>query len=181
MQEETKKPISRVKKEETVKQLVEKFSRAKSVVLTDNSGLTVAAQSELKNKLRGVDAEMVVAKNTLLKLASIKTGHQVPDEVLNGPTAALFAYSDEIGPIKELTNFAKTNERPVIKLGFLGTSLLTTERVNSLAKLPSKDVLRGNLVGSLSSPLYGVMGVLSANIRNLVYTINAIKEQKSNF
>lgn len=174
------KAKSRIKNEETVENLVEKLTKAKTVVLTDQSGLPVSLSSELKKKLRAVEAESLVTKNTLLKIASKKTGHAIPDEALEGPTAALFAYGDEISPIKELTTFAKTNEKPVIKVGFLGTDLLTADRIAALAKLPSKEVLRGKVVGGLYSPLYGMVGFLNANLRNLVYTINAIKDQKSN-
>jgi len=173
-----KKSNSRIKKEQTVAVLKEKLSRAKAVVLADQSGLSVTKLSELKKKLKGVDAELLVAKNTLLKIATNETGHSVADEILQGPTATLFAYGDEISPLKELTTFAKENEKPALKAGFLGTTLLSVERLNQLAKLPGKDVLRGKVVGSLYSPLYGIVGVLNGNLRNLVYALNAIKEQK---
>src|SRR3972149_194615 len=117
------KAASRIKNEETVESLVEKFNKAKTVVLTDQSGLSVSLSSELKKKLRAVDAESLVAKNTLFKIASKRSGHSIPDEALEGPTAALFAYGDEISPIKELAAFAKTTEKPKIKVGFLGTEL----------------------------------------------------------
>jgi large subunit ribosomal protein L10 len=175
---EQNKPASRIKNEETVEALVEKLNKATSVVLTDQSGLPVSLSSELKKKLKAVEAESLVTKNTLLKLASKRTGHAIPDEALEGSTAALFAYGDEISPIKELTTFAKTNERPKIKIGFLGKDLLTAEKIAQLAKLPSKETLRGQLVGGLYSPLYGMVGVLNANLRNLVYTLNAIKESQ---
>lgn len=174
-----KKAKSRIKNEEAVAALVEKLNKAKTIVLTDQSGLSVAISSELKKKLRNVDAESLVTKNTLLKIASKQTGHIIPDEALEGPTAVLFAYGDEISPLKELTAFAKTNEKPFIKIGFLGKDLLTSERISQLAKLPSKETLRGQVVGGLYSPLYGIVAVLNANIRNLVYTIAAIKDQKS--
>lgn len=173
------KPQSRLKNEKTIEALVEKLEKATSVVLTDQSGLSVALSSELKKKLRAVEAETLVAKNTLLKLASKKTGHEIPTEALEGPTAALFAYGEPLSPIKELTTFAKTNEKPTIKIGFLGTDLLTAEKIAQLAKLPSKEVLRGKVVGSLYSPLYGMVGVLSANLRSLVYVLNGIQESKS--
>lgn len=173
------KPQSRIKNEETIESLVEKLNKATSVVLTDQSGLPVSLSSELKKKLRSVDAESLVTKNTLLKLASQKTGYSIPDEALEGPTAALFAYGEPISPIKELTAFAKTNEKPKIKLGFLGKDLLTAEKIGQLAKLPSKEILRGKVVGGLYSPLYGIVGVLNANLRNLVYTLNAIKDSQA--
>ncbi len=177
---EEKKAKSRIKKEETVESLVEKLNRASSVVLTDQSGLPVSLASDLKKKLKAAQAESIVTKNTLLRIASQKTGHEIPEEALTGPTATLFAYGDEISPIKELTSFAKTNEKPTIKIGFLGKTILSVDRINQLAKLPSKEVLRGQVVGGLYSPLYGIVGVLNGNIRNLVYTLNAIKDQKSN-
>lgn len=181
MNVETKKPQSRVKKEQTVEVLKNKLAKAKSVVLTDNSGLTVTQVDELKKKLRAVDAEMIVAKNTLLKIAAKSIGHEVPEEVLEGPTAALFAYSDEFSPLKELEAFTKTNEKPVVKAGFLGSTFISAERVISLAKLPSKEVLRGQVVGSLYSPLYGIVGVLNANLRNLVFALDqVIKGKKAN-
>lgn len=174
------KAKSRIKNEETVSSLKEKLQEAKAVVLTDQSGLSVSLASELKKKLKIVNAESVVAKNTLIKIASKELGIEFPEEALNGPTAALFAYSDEVAPLKELTAFAKTNEKPVIKAGLLGSTILSVEKVTQLAKLPTKEVLRGKVVGGLYSPLYGMVGVLNANIRNLVYTISAIKDQKSN-
>lgn len=174
------KPASRIKNEETVELLKEKLNSAKSIVITNHSGLTVAESSQLKNKLRAVDSEFLIAKNTLIKLAAKETGHEIPDEVLEGPTSILFAYSDEVSPIKELTAFAKTSEKPVIKAGLLGTNFLSTDRISQLAKLPSKETLQGKVVGGLYSPLYGIVGVMSANLRNLVYAINAIKDQKSN-
>lgn len=176
---EKEKAASRIKNEETVEALVEKFTKAKTVVLTDQSGLPVSLSSELKKKLKAVEAESLVTKNTLLKIASKKTGHAIPDEALEGPTAALFAYGDEISPIKELTAFAKANEKPTIKVGFLGKDLLTSDRINQLAKLPSKETLRGSVVGGLYFPLYSMVGVLNANLRNLVYVLNGIQESKA--
>ncbi|HSX57778.1 MAG TPA: 50S ribosomal protein L10 [Candidatus Saccharimonadales bacterium] len=169
------KAASRIKNEESVDSLVEKLNRSKSVVLTDQSGLSVSLASELKKKLRGVDAESLVTKNTLLKIASQKSGYEIPTEALEGPTAVVFGYGDEIAPIKELTTFAKTNEKPVLKTGFLGSDLLSAEKITELAKLPSKEILQGKVVGGLASPLYGMVGVLNANLRNLVYAIDQIR------
>src|SRR3990172_640818 len=136
------KAASRIKNEETVASLKEKLTRSKAVVLTDQSGLSVSLAGELKKKLKEVDAESVVAKNTLIKIATKELGIDFPEEVLTGPTAALFAYNDEVSPLKELAAFAKTNEKPVVKAGLLGTTILSVERVAQLANLPTKEVLR---------------------------------------
>ncbi|HEY4694984.1 MAG TPA: 50S ribosomal protein L10 [Candidatus Nanoarchaeia archaeon] len=176
--DEEKKPASRIKKEQTVAQLREKLSRAKTVVLADQSGLSVSKIGELKKKLKGVDAEILVAKNTLLKIAAREAGYEVPDETLVGPTAALFAYDDEVAPLRELSTFAKENEKPSVKVGFLGKTLLSVERIAQLGRLPSKEVLHRRVVGSLYSPLYGVVSVLNANLKNLVYALDQIKASK---
>lgn len=171
------KAKSRIKNEETVASLKDKMSRANAVVLTDQSGLSVSLASELKKKLKTVDAESVVAKNTLIKIASKELGIEFPEESLNGPTAALFAYNDEVAPLKELAAFAKTNEKPTVKAGLLGSTILSVDRVAQLAKLPTKDALRGKVVGALYSPLYGIVGVLNGNIRNLVSVLSQASQK----
>jgi large subunit ribosomal protein L10 len=178
VENEVKKSQSRIKKEETVDTLAEKIARAKSMVLADHSGLSVTASQELKRALRAVKSEFTVAKNTLLSLAAKKSQLPIPDDQLKGPTSILFSFDDEIEPIKKLSEFTKKYETPKVKVGFLQGELLTADRVSSLASLPSKDILYGKVVGSLYSPLYGLVGALSGNIRNLTYVLNAIKDSK---
>src|SRR3989344_1246132 len=178
MNEEKKSP-SRIKKELAVASLVDKLTKARSVVLADFSGLSVTAGQELKKALKGVKAEFTVAKNTLLSIAARKAGYKIPESELKGPTSVVFSYEDEVAPIKELATFAKKYETPKVKVGFLGNSLLTTERVNELARLPGKGILHGQVVGRLDSPLYGLVGVLNGNIRNLVYALEQIRAGKT--
>ena len=97
---------TRLQKEESITELTEKFSRAKSVVLTDYQGLTMKQLSELRDKLRDVDAELQVTKNTLLA-RSLPDGVSLPESSFQGSTATLFAYDDEISPIKLLVKALK--------------------------------------------------------------------------
>ncbi|MEX0617008.1 MAG: 50S ribosomal protein L10 [Candidatus Woykebacteria bacterium] len=176
--DETKKSSARTKKELTIESLAEKFTSAKSIVLADYQGLNVSAFTEVKNKLEEDKAEFTVAKNTLLKLAAKKAGLEIPAEALEGPTAALFAYGDEITPIKDLAKLAKQYEKPTPKAGFLGTQFLSADRIKQLALLPSKLELQAKVVGSLNSPIYGIVSVLHANIRNLVYVLSQVNQSK---
>jgi len=162
---------------EKVQDLTEKLNRAKAVVLTDYRGLTVAQISELRSKIEAAGAEYEVTKNTLL---SRSTGvKEVPTEALEGPTATLFAFEDEVAPLKALADFIKANSLPAIKIGFIGNTLLSPDQVNELAKLPSRDVLIGKLLGMLQSNQSRLVSVLSGNIRKLVYVLDSISKAKT--
>lgn len=171
---------SRAKKELSLADLKVKIAKAKSIVVTDYRGLTMVQLQELRSAL-GTSGEFTVAKNTIL--ARALNEHGVADataDTFAGPSAVLFSYDDEVGPLKVLVKFAATAQsRPVIKGGLLENNILSADRINALSKLPSKEVLRGQVVGALVAPLTGLVGVLNANIRNLVYALNQIKEQKS--
>ena len=173
-----KKSQARIKKEEIVKKLVEKLKKAKSIVLADYHGLNVASLSVVKKELEKDEAEFAVAKNTLLSIAARKAGLQIPEEALSGPTAVVFAQGDPITPIKELARLQKQFEKPAPKLGFLGKEVLSVEKIRQLAILPSKLELQAKVVGALNSPIYGIVSVLNANLRNLVYVLSQIQQSK---
>jgi large subunit ribosomal protein L10 len=173
-----KKSQARIKKEETVSKLAEKLRKAKSIILADYSGLDVASFSDVKNQLEKDEAEFTVAKNTLLHLAAKKAGVEIPTEALKGSTAIVLAYGDEITPIKDLARLEKQYDKPTPKIGFLGKDLLPVERIKQLANLPSKDELKAKVVGTLNSPIYGLVGVLNGNLRNLVYVLSQVQKSK---
>lgn len=172
-------PKTRVQKQDIIKDLTDKIQRSKSVVLANYQGLTMSQLSELRNTLRDQDAEFEIIKNTLLDLA-LKDSHlpQVPDQINQGPTAVLISYSDEVEPLKTLSKTLKTAQIGQLKAGFLDSQFLDTTAINRLSELPGKQQLRGQAVGLLASPLQGMVGVLSANLRNLVYALNQIKQQR---
>ncbi len=170
---------TRAQKEKEVQYLSEKLGRAKAVVFADFKGMTMKQLSDLRNILQTQDAQFIVTKNTLTKLA-LKNSQMsiVNPELFEGPTATLFAYDDEISPIKTLVKALKDNGIGKIKAGFLGVEPLDEARVNYLALLPTKDELRGMTVGILVAPLWGIVGVLQGNLRNLVYALSEIQKQK---
>lgn len=177
LNEEVKIKPGRQKRINITDKLQAKLARAKTVVVTDYRGLNMTQLHELRGELVKQDAEYTVAKNRLVMRAAKEAGINITEDI-KGPTAVLFAYGDEISPIKSLAAFIKTNKLPEVKMGFLNGEPLSADRVSQLAKLPSREELIGKVVGGISSPLYGVVGVLQANLRNFVYTLNAIKESK---
>lgn len=166
-------PKTRQQKEETVVMLQEKLSRAKALVFADYKGMTMKQLSDLRTQLRTQNAEFNITKNTLLERA-------LPDTKLEiGPTATLFAYNDEISPIKTLVKALKDIGIGKIKSGFLGTDFLDVAKIQQLSTLPSKDELRGKTVGVLVAPIQGILSVLQGNLRNLVYALSQIQKTKS--
>ncbi|OGE30373.1 50S ribosomal protein L10 [Candidatus Daviesbacteria bacterium RIFCSPHIGHO2_01_FULL_44_29] len=169
-------PKTRAQKEDTVKTLTDQLSRAKSVVFANYQGLTMSQLSVLRSELRTQNATFNITKNNLLKIA-LKGAHLPETDAgsITGPIATLLTFEDEITPIKALTKAIKDNGIGEIKGGLLDGEFMTASKVVQLSTLPSKDQLRAQVVGALGSPLYGIVGVLQANLRNLVYALDQIR------
>jgi large subunit ribosomal protein L10 len=168
-------PKTRIQKEETVVELKDKFSKAKSVVFADYRGMTMSQLTDLRTKLREQKAEFSVTKNTLIQKALSDLSNQSD---LTGPTATLFSYDDEISPLKVLVKAFKDNNVGKVKGGFLGSEQLDAAKITQLSTLPTKDELRGQTVGVLVAPLQGILSVLQGNLRNLVYALSEIQKVK---
>lgn len=171
-------PKTKQQKHAIVDVIAEKLSRVNSLIFADYQGMTMSQLAEIRNQLAENSAEFSVTKNNLLKIALKRSQNQIDDKVLEGPVATLFAFGDEITPIKILSKAIKELNIGKIKGGILDGEFLDESKINKLALLPSKDELRGQVVGTLGSPLYGIVGVLQASLRNLVYALDQIRKQK---
>jgi len=178
---------TRQQKKETVQKLSEKLERAKAVVFADYKGLSMKQLSNLRDQLREVNSEFTITKNTLLERALPTTDYRLPqsedgrrktEDTFNGPTATLFAYDDEISPIRILVKAFKDVVLGKVKSGFLGSISLDEAKILQLASLPTKDELRGQTVGVLAAPLQGMLTVLQGNLRNLVYALSEIQKMR---
>lgn len=166
-------------KKEAVVTLTEKVGRAKTMAFAKYHGLTVNQIGELRQKVKAAGGEMLVAKNSLIKRALLKNDLEAPKEELTGPIATIFAYEDEIAPIKAVSDTGKTLGFPTFVFGFFGTRKLDVVGLDALAKIPAREVLQGQVVGALAGPIYGIASVLQANIRNLAIVIGEIAKQKA--
>jgi large subunit ribosomal protein L10 len=172
-------PKTRQQKDTTMVELTEKFGKAKSVVFTNYQGLTMSQLSDLRRQIRPLGGEYTVAKNNLLKIVFKNTDIKIDDAAaVEGPTAILLSYDDEILPIKTITKAFKELQVGSVKGGLLGTEFLAAAKINQLATLPSKDEMRAKVVGTMAAPLYGIVGVLQANLRNLVYALDQVRIAK---
>lgn len=153
---------------------------ATSVVVIDYAGLPVSAQQELKKALGEVGSTMTVVKNTLLKRAgeAAKLDSQAfTNEALAGPTAIVITEDDPIAPLQVIAKFAKDKEIPQFKVGVIEGTYRNKEGLVALSKLPSKDILVGQAVGAIGAPLYGIVGVLNANMQNLLSVLKQASEK----
>ncbi len=172
-------PIPRAKKEQLVAEYAQSFREAQGVIFTDYRGLTVADMTEVRRRLRqeAPQSRWTVAKNTLLRLALQQAEKPVPEEVLVGPTAVLFAFDDPVAPAKVLKKYADENDLLKIKGGLLGDKVLSAEDVIQLAKLPSREEILATLVGAIQGPAQQLVSLLLAPQRELVMTLQARAQQ----
>lgn len=156
--------ITKAKKGQILKDLEEKFSRAKSIYFAENKGLSVKDVTLLRKKLHDSGADFVVAKKTLMKLAAKNQKlPEITDEVLTGPIAAVISYDevDLIAPSKMVKDFGdKAENKVVLTGGIMEGRLLDKAEAIELASLPSKLQLLARLVGSMKSPLTGFYMVI---------------------
>ncbi|TDO84872.1 LSU ribosomal protein L10P [Halanaerobium saccharolyticum] len=171
--------MARPEKEAVVKELTDKFSSAKSLVITDYLGLNVAEMTELRSKLREAGVEFKVVKNTLATIAANDVEMEEMTDYFSGPTAIAFGEDDAVSPAKILVEFAKDHEVLEIKAGLLNGEIISKEKVESLAEIPSREELLAKAFASMKAPLSGLVNVLQGNIRGLVQVLNQIKEEKA--
>ncbi len=171
-------PINRKTKEQIVEQLSGDLKTANSAIFVDYKGLTVEEATELRKQFREAGVDYKVVKNTLTKIALEDLGYNDLVSYMTGPTAVAISQDDPVAPAKILSDFIKKQKKMEFKVGFVDGKLINVDEIKDLAELPPREVLMAKLLGSMNSPISSLVNVLQGNIRNLVYTLNAIKEKK---
>lgn len=173
--------ITKEKKGQILKDLEEKFAKAKAVYFAENKGLSVKQTMELRRALRAEDVDFVVAKKTLMKLAAKNSNlPELSDEILTGPIAAVIGYEDSVLPSKLVKDFGKTAEEKVVLTGgILDGKILNQAEAIQIASLPSKQELLAKLVGSMKAPISGFHGALHGLLGKFVRTVDAVRAQKA--
>lgn len=171
--------VTKGKKQEILKGVVEQMKAAKSVIFADYQGLSVHDVSALRGKLREKGVAFKVSKKTLMRLAAKEAGYaDIPDQSLEGPVGAAFSMEDEIVAAKILYEFGKKNKNLKLRGGLFEGRVISKEEVLQLATIPSKEELLAKLVYVLKAPIQGFHGVLSGTISGFVRVLNAIKEKQ---
>ena len=169
--------MDRARKEELVVELNGAFADAALVVVTHQSGLTVAESTDLRRRMREAGASFKVTKNRLVKLALVGTPYEGIADLFEGPTAIAYS-ADPVVAACVAVDFSKENEKLVVIGGAMAEDRLDEAGVKALATLPSLDDLRGKLVGLLNAPATKVAGVLQAPAGQLARVLSAHAEQE---
>jgi large subunit ribosomal protein L10 len=167
------------KKEATIEELRQKIASSKNLFFTNYAGLTVEEITKLRTELRKDGSTYAVVKNTLFSIAAGDDVAKQVDAFLAGPTGIVFAGEDPVAPAKALKTFNDETKKVQVKAAFIDGKVVDATQVAALAALPPKIELLARLVGSLKSPLYGLVTVLSGNQSGLVRVLNAVREQKA--
>jgi large subunit ribosomal protein L10 len=171
--------VQKEQKELVVSELTERLRTAQSLIVADYRGLTMPQIDNLRTELLKHGAKFTVVKNTLTRRAAEAAGGESLLALLEGPTAIAFLETDgdPVAVAKALGAAARETRMLEVRGGVLEGRVITPADVESLAKLPPFEQLRGQVVGAMTSPLYAVVGLFNAPLRNLVGLIDARIEQ----
>lgn len=165
-------------KEELIKELNDKFSRAKTTIAVEFSKVTVAQVTNLRKKLRDGEVEYKVLKNTLAKRAAKGTAVEQMSDDFVGPVAVCLSYGDVIQPAKILTDFIKDLENIKVKSAVVDGKKTDAKGVQALAKLPGLNELRGMLLGMINQPASKLVRTIAAPGQQLAVVIKAHSEKQ---
>jgi large subunit ribosomal protein L10 len=141
----------------------------------DPTGLSVAQAAEIRTNLRNADARLRVVKNTLTERAADEAGVAELKELLTGPTALTFVRGDAAAAAKALADYAKATDLLPFKGGYMDGAPLDVEQIQAISKLPSREVLYGQLVGMIASPITGLARGLNALLSGVAIALGQVQ------
>jgi len=166
------------KKVQIVESLQETFSRCSIGILTDYRGLKTSELTDIRRRLREQGIEYRVVKNSLAQFAARKVGMDELAASFEGPVAIVFGYGEILDAARALAGYIRTTKSALsIKGGFLEDRLLSASDVDTLANLPSREVLISQVMAGIQSPIAGLVNVLSAPIRGVMGVLQARIQQ----
>jgi large subunit ribosomal protein L10 len=171
--------LNRDQKAAVIDEVAAQISGAEAVFAVDYRGISVPQAAELRTKLRDANASFRIVKNTLTLRAADKAGAEALKELLEGPTAMTFVRGDAAAAAKALSDFRRANGLLEFKGGWMNGAPLAPPEIEAIAKLPSREVLYGRLVGMVASPLTGLVTSLNGLIGGLARQLQQIAEQKA--
>lgn len=171
--------MNKAEKTQAIDAIRDRFKVAVVTLVTDYKGLTVSQLTQVRQELRKNDAELKVIKNTLASLALQGTEMAPLSEHFVGTTAVVTSSKDPVVPAKVLIKFAKDLEKLKIRAGFLSGKLLSAADIEALSKLPSREEMLAQLMGSMKAPAQNLYNVIAAIPRQLVTVLSAVRDKKS--
>lgn len=170
--------LTRAEKERQLQLLSEKLRPAEGLFVVDFRGLKVAEVTELRRKVREVEGEYLVVKNTLVKIAVAGSDKEEAQKLFVGPSAVAFTNKDVVALAKVLAEFAKTHDKLRFRGALVEGVLLDEEGAKQVAAMPSKQELVARLLYLLQSPMRRLVVALQWPVRSLALTVKQIADNK---
>jgi large subunit ribosomal protein L10 len=170
--------MNREQKSVAIAEIAARIEESDAVFAVDYRGISVAQVAELRATLREADASFKVVKNSLTERAADEVGAETLKQLLSGPTALTFVRGDIALAAKAVADFSRATQLLPFKGGLMGEESLEVEQIRSLSRLPSREVLYGQLVGVVASPVSGLVRSLSALIGGLASALGQVREKK---
>lgn len=172
--------MNKNEKVESIAEAKELIQNATAVYLTDYSKINVSDISGLRNQFRKDGVTYKIFKNTLFKRALVESGkfEKLADH-LEGMTGFAFASTNPVAPAKIIKKYNDTSQKFPLKACYIETQYFDGSKLAELAELPTKDELIAGIMGSLNSPAAGIVGSITAVIRNLVSVIDEVSKKKA--
>jgi large subunit ribosomal protein L10 len=170
--------MNRDEKAQAIEEIAAQIEGAEAIFAVDYRGITVTQAADLRGRLREADASFRVVKNRLTKRAADQVGEDRLAELLEGPTALAFVRGDTAQAAKAISGFNKEHEVLTFKGGFMDGTSLDEEAFRSIARLPGREVLDGQLAGVVASPLTGLVRGLGSMVSGLANQLQQLQEQK---
>jgi large subunit ribosomal protein L10 len=170
--------MNRAEKAAVIDEIAANITDANAIFAVDYRGITVEQVRELRTRLRAADATFRVVKNSLTERAADAVGAQELKALLEGPTALTFVRGDSAAAAKSIADFARVTQLLAFKGGVMDGATLSPAEITTIARLPSREVLYGQLVGLVATPISGLARTLNALISNLAVGLGQVRDQK---
>jgi large subunit ribosomal protein L10 len=169
--------MNRDQKAAAIAEIATEIQESSAVFAVDYRGISVPQAAELRAKLRDADTRFRVVKNTLTERAADQVGAEALKELLEGPTALAFVRGDAAAAAKAIADYARVTDLLPFKGGVMDGDAVNPEQIRAISRLPSREVLYGQLVGLVASPISGLARTLNALIGGLAIQLGQIQEQ----
>lgn len=170
--------MNREQKAVAIEEIATEIDQSHAIFAVDYRGISVPQVAELRAKLREADATFKVVKNSLTERAADQVGAETLKELLEGPTALTFVRGDIATAAKAVADYGRATQLLPFKGGLMDGAAIDPEQIRSLSRLPSREVLYGQLVGVVASPIGGLVRTLGALVSGLAVALEQVREKK---
>ena len=169
---------AKLKKASEVKELADKFTRAKGIVFTSFSGLNVEDTTDFRKKVSKAGLEYKVIKNNIINRALREIKLDSLEKFINGPTGVVISFEDPVLTAKIVKEFSSSHDKLQVRAGVIEGKSFDSAEIKVIADLPPKEILLAKVVGGMKAPFYKLVYVLNANMQKLVGTLEAVRKNK---